>query len=365
MNKKRILAIFMILILFIVGCNKNISQKDTTNEFNVQLSKKVATRYLECLKRNDIEGANSMSTSSLASQNKVKDLSDMPILSFLVGNLVETGGSAYIEYICARNSRNTLNASLDTVTLQVAKEDGEYKVSDVKSDNIKEVYVDKDNLRSVINGAGSDELIFRLNDLPTNTYTKDITPPIKKEKIPRDKFSSLGISYMGGKIGFATTDGKDSLIGIATVEQEKPSMASIGESIAQDAGTNSQGVDDKTLKEIFEKPTAQKIICYDILRDSKIEDIIFTEGDGDLLVQYTKKGQKGTGLKIYKNPDGRLLSIEFEKLFPMDKYSIIYEMATKTELIISVIPVGDKNNISQAILGKYSIDLVKEEMNKI
>ena len=40
-------------------------------------------------------------------------------------------------------------------------------------------------------------------------------------------------------------------------------------------------------------------------------------------------------------------------------------MATKTELIINVIPVGDKNNISQEILGKYTIDLVKEEMNKI
>lgn len=365
MNKKRLLVIIMILILCIVGCKKSEDNYKFKDGFNIQLSKKAATRYLDCLKRNDIEGANAISTPDLATQNKVKSLADTPIVSFSIGNLTETGSSAYVEYKCARINKNSLNANLDIITVNVVKLGDEYKVSDIKSDNLKEIYVKSNELRSIINGEGSSELVFTLNDLPEETYPKYIIPPIKKEKIPKDKFSALGISYAGSNVAFGTTNGKDSFVGIAIVEQEKESMANVQDSLAQGKDGESKGVDENTLRKVFEKPTAQKIIPYDILKDSKIENLIFTEEEGDLLVQYTQSGKKGMGLKIYKNPDGKLVEIDFEKLFPMDKYNIVYEMATKTELIISVLTNGERNDISQGLLGKYRIDLVKEVMDKI
>ena len=69
-------------------------------------------------------------------------------------------------------------------------------------------------------------------------------------------------------------------------------------------------------------------------------------------------------MKIYSNPDGDLFPIEFEKLFPMDKYSIEYVKSTKNDLVINVTAM-DKKNISQEVLGSYKIDLIQKTIEKI
>ena len=59
------------------------------------------------------------------------------------------------------------------------------------------------------------------------------------------------------------------------------------------------------------------------------------------------------------------IGINLEKIFPIDKYSINYESATKSDIIIKVISLKDKGDVSQELIGKYRIDLLEKTLEKI
>lgn len=370
MKKRSLFLIFIIFILCIVGCKKATTNDNNSDGFNSKTATERAIQYMERLKSNDVEGANKISTPELAASNKVKDIANMPIVAFSSGNIIETGKSAYITFYCSRSKGEVSDASLDMITLKIAKEKNEYKISDMKSDTMKQLYHKGSELRAINKDTGTSELVLRLKDIPLEMYPKENKPAIKMVKIPKDKFSTFGISFTGGNIALSTTDGKDSFVGVAIVEEANISEASakpLNNLIAEGGagGKGSEGVDENSLKEILEKPIAQKILAYDIIPDSSVKRMIFNEEDGNLIVQYTKGKGKGLGMKIYKNPDGELLEIEFEKIFPIDKYSINYESATKSDIIIKVISLKDKGDVSQELLGNYRIDLLEQTLEKI
>lgn len=371
MKKRRLFILFMIFILCIVGCKAKEEKVELHQRFNTQIAKEKAIQYMERLKASDISGANAISTPELSASNKIKELSNMPIVAFQPGNVTETGMSSYIVFFCSRTNGHLSDADLDMVTLKIVKSAEEYKVADVKSDNVKEIYHDKDELRVLTKGEGSSQLILRLKDLPLEIYPKGQIPVIKKVTVPKDRYSVIGISYKGSNIGISTTDGKNSFIGVAIIEEASiESNARVSdERVAQEGGAGSGsstggGLNENTLRKALEKPIVQKISGYDVLEDSQVKTMMFNEEEGFLIVQYTKGNGKSLGLKIYKNPEGDLFPIEFDKIFPMDKYNIEYVKATKNNIIINV-TAGDKSNASQDILGNYEIDLVKETIEKM
>ena len=367
MKKKRLFILFMIFILCMVGCKaKDDNNNNVQERFNVQIAKEIAIEYMERLKANDIEGANYISTPELQASNKIKKLSSMPIMAFQTANINETGNSAYISFYCTRTTGNLSDANLDLVNIKIIKENEKYIISDVKSENISEIYHEKDELRLITKGEGSSQLILRLKDLPLQVYPKGQKPVINKVKVPKDKFSVIGMSYTGSNIAVSTTDGKNSFVGVAIIEEANvESSANVSnQKLVQGQGGSGNQLDEGTLKKILEKPIAQQISGYDVLEDSKIKTLMFNEEEGVLIVQYTKGNGKSLGMKIYSNPDGDLFPIEFEKLFPMDKYNIEYVKSTKNDLLINV-TAANKKNISQEVLGSYKIDLVQKSIEKM
>ena len=367
MKKKRLFILFMIFILCMVGCKaKDDNNNNVQERFNVQIAKEIAIEYMERLKANDIDGANSISTPELKASNKIKKLTSMPIMAFQTANINETGNSAYISFYCTRTNGNLSDANLDLVNIKIVKGNEEYIISDVTSENISEIYHEKDELRLITKGEGSSQLILRLKDLPLQLYPKGQKPVINKVKVPKDDYSVIGMSYTGSNIAVSTTDGKNSFVGVAIIEEAnvESSARVLDSKLAQDQGGGGSGgspLDEDTLKKALEK---QQISGYDVLEDSKIKTLMFNEEEGVLIVQYTKGDSKSLGIKIYSNPDGDLFPIEFEKLFPMDKYNIEYVKSTKNDLVINVTAM-DKKNISQEVLGSYKIDLVQKTIEKM
>ena len=168
------------------------------------------------------------------------------------------------------------------------------------------------------------------------------------------------MDFKGGTISLSTDNGKDRLIGIAMIEDAQQTFASSSSMLAQD---DSKQIDENKLRKIVEKPIAQNIIGYDILKDCIIKKMMFTEEGSELIVQYTKG--KNMGLKIYKTPDGEPLKIDFEKLFPIDKYEVTYKGGSQSKLIITVNSSSGTKGIYQDAIGDYAIDLSKEELSKL
>lgn len=360
MRRKRLLIGFIICIIFIVGCSKNNDGANINGMFNVQTAKLTALEYMQRLVSNDIEGANAISSPSVAANNKVKKIKEEPIIAFSAGNLTETGQSAYIIFNTIRLNNKNKGADLDQYTLKVEKSGKEYKIADIKSENLRQIYQRDTELRSVNKGTGDSDLILRLKDLPLELYTKDDKVPLQKVIVPKDKFGVMSMDFKGGTIALSTDNGKDSFIGIAMIEDAQQTFASSSSMLAQD---DSKQIDENKLRKIVEKPIAQNIIGYDILKDCIIKKMMFTEEGSELIVQYTKG--KNMGLKIYKTPDGEPLKIDFEKLFPIDKYEVTYKGGSQSKLIITVNSSSGTKGIYQDAIGDYAIDLSKEELSKL
>lgn len=362
MRRKRLLIVFIICIIFIVGCSKNNNGANINGIFNVQTAKLTAISYMQRLVSNDIEGANAISSPSVAANNKVKKIDEEPIIAFASGNLTETGQSAYIIFNTIRLNNKNKGADLDQYTVKVEKSGKEYKVADIKSENLRQIYQKDTELRGVNKGTGDSDLILRLKDLPLELYTKDDKVPLQKVTVPKDKFGVMSMDFKGGTIALSTNNGKDSFIGIAMIEDAQQTFASIGNMLAQD---NNEQLDENKLRKIIEKPIAQNIIGYDILKDCMVQKMMFTEEGSELIVQYTNGKDKNMGLKIYKNPDGEPLDIDFENLFPIDKYEVTYKGGSQSKLIITVNSSSGTNDIYQDLIGDYVIDLTKEELTKL
>ncbi|MGL4571501.1 MAG: hypothetical protein ACRCVJ_10580 [Clostridium sp.] len=364
MKNKKLIIIFIICIIFVVGCGKKDNGDYKGELFNVQTAKITGLNYMQRLLENDIEGANSISAPEVAANNTIKKIINEPIIAFSPGDITETGNSAYINFNVVRMNEQDKGTNLDKYILKIEKNGDDYKVSDVGSENSKQIYYNGDEIRSITKGAGDSELILRIKDLPLEIYPKEEKVPIQKVKVPKDKFGVMSIDFKGSEIAVTTTNGKDTFIGTAMVEEAQQTMAQMSsdDRMAQDG---KKGVDENTLRKILEKPVAQKILGYDILKDCTVKKMLFTEEGSELIVQYTKGNNPNIGLKIYKNPDGEPLKIDFEKLFPMDKYDVNFKGGSQSKLIITVNTSSKNKDIYQDILGDYVIDLIEEEVFKM
>lgn len=364
MKNKKLISIFIICIIFVVGCGKKDNGDYKGELFNVQTAKLTGLNYMQRLLENDIEGANALSAPEVAANNTTKKIVSDPIIAFSPGDITETGNSAYVNFNVVRINEKDKGTNLDKYILKIEKNGEDYKVSDIGSENLKQMYYRGDEIRSITKGAGDSELVLRMKDIPLELYPKEEKVPIQKTKVPKDKFGVMSVDFKGSEIALTTTNGKDTFIGTAMVEEAEQTIAQMysDNRIAQDG---QKGIDENTLRKVLEKPIAQKIIGYDILKDCNVNKMMFTEEGSELIVQYTKGNNPNVGLKIYKNPDGEPLKIDFEKLFPMDKYEVKFKGGSQSKLIITVNTSSKYKDVYQDALGDYVIDLIEEELYKM
>lgn len=360
MNNKKFLFFFMGVILFICGCGKYGSEN--LEVFRIDVAEDVALEYMDRLQKGDIKGAEELATDELILKSKgIEDL-DSNILAFVPGLITETGSGAYIEIITLKINEIDPRCDLDKYTFKVINYNQEYKIDEINALNIKEVFAKDQDLRMITSDASSDDIVLRILDLPIDIYPKTDGVKINKEKVPKDRFERIGISYSGDKIAFSTTDGKDTFLGLAMVEEANITM---GRLYSKEQFLEESQIDEDTLKEVFEKPIAQKIIGYDILKDIEIKELFFTEEENELIVQYSKRGEDSLGLKIYKNPDGTPVEIDLESIFPTDKYTIKYYDEVKPNIAIRVNKAKGAKGVSQDLIGQYFINLKDETIDKI
>lgn len=364
MRKRKFFLCIVLLLLFVVGCSKGVRSGDENIDyFRADIAKEKALEYMGRLQNGDFEGAKDILSPELASKFDFKIGKGLSIASFIPGMVTETGNSVYIEIYVAKVNKEKPRCDLDKYILKVSNIKGnEYKIEEINSSNVKEIFVRGEELRMITADTGSSDVILRMKDLPVEIFPKQDEIGIQKDNVPKNKFESLGISYSGGRIAFSTTNGKDSFLGLALIEDANVTMGKVysGKEIAEEST-----IDEDSLKKVFEKPLAQKIIGYDILKDIQIKEMFFTEEENELLVQYSKRGGESLGLKIYKNPDGTPSKIDLESIFPLDKYSVKFFDEIKSYIIINVDKAKGAKDISQELLGQYIIDVTEDTIDKI
>ena len=355
MKKKSLFLLLIIVMFFSIGCGTKKPDVEV-NIFDIDEALKVSDSYMENLALGKSDEAQKLTDSNIKNNNEFEKLKKNEIYGYVKKDVAEATDHAYINYKVIRGDKDGLRSDLDLISVRVKKKDDNYIIDEVKAKNSKQVYVEKNSLRIRDEESGKSEVLIRLKDLPREVYPKKKDVVLGKETVPDGDFNEVSMGFDGNKAAMSTTDGSKTFIAIAMVEDTKQTAGNVQEG----DNTNSDEDVDKAIDDALEKPIADKVIGYDIIGDSKIEKLLFSSDDGELLVQ-VKQGDKGSKIKIYKNPTGELYKLDLESKFPNDKYSCNITRITKDGVFIDVSALTDEKGEE----GQYKLDLKAIEINKL
>ncbi|GAB6168661.1 hypothetical protein JCM1393_11210 [Clostridium carnis] len=359
-SKKVGFVSLIILSLYIcVSCANSSKEKVEGDIFNPRKAIEVSQNYLKYIKGGNINDANKLCTEELLSKNTIIGTGTSNVVSYNIDNIIESSNSAYVLYNVIRSSEDNPKCDLDNFAIKVSKESGDYKISEVKAVNKKQVFVKDGSLRMIGENGGSSELIIRLSNMPKDIYPRENKVMLYKEETPNNSFGPIAIGYKGERVAISTLENNKTFIAVAFLEE---SRAVIGE--ANKEGTSSNGDNAQNLQEGMEKAIAKKVIPIDILEDINVKNIIFSQEEKEIIVEYNEKSGVNR-IKVYKADDGEVVDMGIDNMFPKDQYNIKVNQLDKNSIIINVSAKENLTSVDKSKLGEYKADMEKLQVTKI
>lgn len=359
-RKKLLISIITTLVMSImlIGCvNKKVENRAEINLFNQKKALDVAKNYLEYIQDGDLESAQKLYTEELASKNKDTNLGESKINSFITEDLIESGDGAYVIFDVVRSLGTGPQCDLDNIIIKVVKIESEYKIEGVSAKNTAHIFEQNDSLRMVEENGSKSDLIITLSNMPKDVYIKDGKVMLNKEIAVNKEFGRVALSYTGEKIAITTKGDSGVFICSADIERSKETQGSVTDSDSED-------IKGDNIKDLLDKPIAQKITPIDIIKDIEINNISFSELENELIVEYSEKlGYKR--VNIYKVSDGEKLDLKLDEIFPKEKYDLSLKGLEKKIVFIDVSVRAGATGVRNEVLGKYKIDLNKLSITKI
>lgn len=345
--KKLGIAITVVMLMnpIFQGCKYNDIDKESikVNLFNSKDAVLVGSKYLQYIIEDNYEEANNLCLNELLKDNQNINEGSSKIIAFKPDSIIESGSSAYGIFNVIRKSENEPKSDLDSYSIKIVKENDEYKISEIKAVNKQQIFTRGNALRILGEDGGKSELIVRLSNMPKDVYKKENSVMIYKEAAPNDSFGIVSASYTGRKIALSTIGDGKTFVALGILE---PDLA-VGP--AQEASETIE-----SLEEALEKPIIKKLIPMDLLEGITLTDFIFSQEEEDIVIQYISKDGSNR-INVYNTSDGALIPIEFDKIFPQNKYNIILKALEKNTLIITVSPYSQ--GAEDELIGEYKVDM--------
>lgn len=365
--RKRILSLTSLLLFLLMmfsACSKTKSNSEEIDIFGLKKAFDLADEFLGLIKNSDIEEANKLCTEKLLSSNKNISTGTSEIIAYAPDNVIESAKSAFITFNVIRNSSAEPKCDLDNYAIKVIKEDGNYKIDEIKATNLKQVFVKNNALRIIGEDGGQSDLIISLNNIPKDAYLKENELMLYKEKVPVDNFGPVSLGYKGNKIAISTISGGRAFIAIAYIQESKEAQ---GESSHGGEGGNGNQESTSTtsnLEDLLDKPIAKKVIPVDMYNGVKIDNLVFTHEERYLITEYMNTNLVKR-IKVYNSASGDLIQLNFDEMFNEDKYNIELMDFKKDEFNINVTSKENAKDVNQEVIGEYKVDIEEKEIKKI
>lgn len=358
------------MLCILPACGKGNEEKNETsssNKFNTKVALTVAENYLNLLAKEDYENASKLYSKSLKDKNQDFRPGDLRIVGFNQDTLNEVGESILVRYRVTRVVKGEARSDLDNCSIKIIKEGTDYKISEVKSENEKEAYVEGKSLRQRRKDEVKSSPIIRLHRLPREMYPKSNKANFNKVPIPNKEFTAVNFSYSGEKIALSTFN-EDSFIGIVGIDDSLQTAAGgqSGGAGGQQGGQQggAQGEGGQQGEDIsMEKPIGQKILSLDILKNAKVDYMVFSRDEKVIMVEFTEKG-KGSSLNLYETDNGNLVELDIDKKYPSDKYDVVFVSFDKNVMTFEV-KAKKGQDLQDPAVGKYQVDLEKFKVKKL
>lgn len=359
---KKVVILFLVIITCIsyIGCNNKKSiGKDLEKEmnFNQSIAKQVVLNYMSYLKKGDFESARKLCSPNLVNRNKEIYDDEMGVYSYRILEVSQRADIATIKVLVNRSKRGKPQTGLDTITFKIKKtQDNLYEIVSAMGITKCEVYVEKGTLKLLDRGAkeSTPRNIIKLEGLPKVIYVNVDKADIKLN-VPNKEFSGADFSLNLDKVAISSTDGKDSFVGIAVIDEAIQVQGKEGNEDKKENGNEKNG----------QKEICKKLIALDIFRDIQIDEMYFSEEDNYLILE-TISNKDIKDLKIYDINTELLVDTNFSEIFPNDKYELFFVSNSGiNSIIFDVKAKKGASEIRRDSLGKYKIDLKKLKIEKI
>lgn len=356
-----------ILIISLTGCGssqkKDSTTKDAEENFDIKIAQNVVDVYMGYLMKEDQVSIAKLYSKELASKTKPSAINDLKVRGYNIGETNEIGHTGVFKLKVARSDVSKPAAALDEYTIKVKKEDNEYKIDDITSMADREAYNQSNQLRLRTKDNVKTNLIIDSDGIPEYVFSKDDKANVNKISAPRNNFGTINFSYGGAKLAISTYD-KDSYIGIVKIDESMAVQGGGQDSKGgeqQKGGQQPQGASGIGAKE---PPVGKEIVSVDLLKDSKVDFMIFSLDEKFLLAQYTTP-LGGKNLRLYYSENGNLIPFRFDQNYPEDAYDVVFSSFDKGVLNYEVAQKANAKGAKNELLGKWQLDLEKFKQKKL
>lgn len=370
--KRKIGIIFLcILTIIFIGCNKVENKVDESKikqlTFDDAKGKQVAENYMKYLSQNDFENARSLSKSEFANKIKDFDTKGLNILSFKSGEIYQRGDSSIYQFIITRTKEGETRADLEEyyVTVSKEKDKDKYEVSDVKATTKMEGFVVNNRIKVRTDDDVKSKTVIRLSNIPSEMYPKYNKANIVKVPTPKSQFGPMNFTFLGDRVAITSKEGNKTYVAIVDIEESQSTQGTAGKGGGGGGTQGSEGMlgpDVESEEKALEQVIGKKITSVDIYQDVKVKNLVFSKEQGYLVVIYEDRG--ATQFKLY-DEKGNLVDMNFDKLFPVPKYHVLYEEYKDGYVLFNVKGVEGVKDVRQDVTGKYKISLKDFKLTKL
>lgn len=349
-----ILIMFVITTLSACKTKEQNKPKQQENEFEIKVAQNVIDLYMKALMKEDFEGAKKLYTKELSEKTKDEGKSDLKVKGYNIEETSEIGKSGFFKVKVARMNLSKPITTLDECSIKVVKEGSDYKINDVKNDTEKEAFSENNTLRIRSKNNIKTNLLMDKSSFPQYVFSKDDEGNLTKQQVPINNFSVMNFGYEGERIAISTFD-KNSYIGIIKVDESTPTQGGAGGG-DQSQGDQSKGGAGGEIPIGREKPLGKELTSLDLIKDSKIEFMTFSNGEKFILLQYNKTNV-GRCIRVYNTDSGDLIKVKFEDEYIYGKVEIVFSSFDKETLNFEVIQKDMKDKTASEQAGKYQMTL--------
>ncbi len=358
---KRLLSYILICCFMISfsACKskKSETSKQEANEFEIKVAQNVVDNYMKDLMKEDLVNAKKLYTKELAEKTKNDPKSDLKVKGYSIDETSEIGKTGFFKVKVTRMSLTEPISTLDECSIKIIKEGAEYKINEVKNETQKEAFLEDNALRVRSKNNIKTNLLIDSSSFPQYAFSKDDKGNLSKQVVPRNKFSVMNFGYEGERIAISSYD-KDSYIGIIKIDESVATQGGGGSEESQGADQGGKSGDKKGSQGQMarEKPIGKEMTSLDLIKDSKVEFMTFSNGEKFLMIQYNKNNT-GRCIRVYNTDSGDLIKQKFEEKYPYGKVEIIFSSFDKDVMNYEVIAKDPKDKEASDQAGKYQINL--------
>lgn len=369
MKKDRNLMVMVVIIIVLVfvqsilsscASNKKEESKETGETFDMKAASNVADTYMKYLMKEDTENSKRFYSKEILKDAVGEENKNLKILGYDLSETSEIGKSGLFKMKVARSDLSKPFASLDEYSLKIKKEGSDYKINETNDVVQKEAFIQSNQVRLKNKNDVNTNLVIDMNGIPNYTFSKDDKANVNKILVPKSSWGLLNFSYSGDSLAISTYD-KDSYIGLIKIDESLAVQSDKGGEGDKEGGNDQKQGGGSKAKE---KPIGKEITSVDLLKDSKVEFIIFSPTEKFITVQYSKP-VLGHCIRVYKSDGGDIIPFKFEEKYPMNKVDIVFSSYDKETLNFDVIPKISNDKSISDIVGKWQLNLKDFKQKKL